>query len=135
MPDTIEIVISIHAPARGATARSASSATSMVIFQSTLPRGERRRSCLLCSGQMYFNPRSREGSDDAASQSCLMFLISIHAPARGATVIFSCSVNGSDISIHAPARGATVFAHMGDIEYRISIHAPARGATQPLCIF
>ena len=34
-----------------------------------------------------------------------------------------------EISIHAPARGATVFARFFSTLYTISIHAPARGAT------
>ena len=58
----VAIMISIHAPARGAT---------MVlilvihppIFQSTLPRGERRDCGVLFLLQSDFNPRSREGSD------------------------------------------------------------------------
>ena len=32
-------------------------------FQSTLPRGERRLVSLQATGQVYFNPRSHEGSD------------------------------------------------------------------------
>ena len=34
-----------------------------VIFQSTLPRGERRRPCKERGALFYFNPRSHEGSD------------------------------------------------------------------------
>ena len=33
------------------------------------------------------------------------------------------------VSIHAPARGATVALGLTPIEYYVSIHAPARGAT------
>ena len=81
-------------------------------------------------------------------------LISIHAPARGATwgaqrgrspsVIFQftplregrLSTSGTktaipSISIHAPARGATGdIAHRDGEQQPISIHAPARGATR-----
>ena len=57
----------------------------------------------------YFNPRSREGSDD---QQLSFFLnsasISIHAPARGATEIAAMIVSRHFISIHVPARGATM---------------------------
>ena len=55
--------------------------------------------------------------------------ISIHAPARGATVNVpdTCCLNV--ISIHAPARGATVFQPPHPALVQISIHAPARGAT------
>ena len=34
------------------------------------------------------------------------------------------------ISIHAPARGATIWIHSGLVIIHISIHAPARGATE-----
>ena len=81
-----------------------------LIFQSTLPRGERLTAgagyvidkkisihapargatvlaCLQRSGSTYFNPRSREGSDQAYSQERGRVKISIHAPARGATLL------------------------------------------------
>ena len=81
-------------------------------FQSTLPRGERLWKRSIKVGHLNFNPRSREGSDNAANniikskkrfQStlprgerrpfgrifCLFAAISIHAPARGATSILS----------------------------------------------
>ena len=52
--------ISIHAPARGAT----HVATNLEQrFQSTLPRGERRYTPEDWQRSLYFNPRSREGSD------------------------------------------------------------------------
>ncbi len=57
-----------------------------LLFQSTLPRGE--RPCTAQGGRSMvpdFNPRSREGSDDILSNTLIIFPISIHAPARGAT--------------------------------------------------
>ena len=78
--------ISIHAPARGATAgswngkwsgedfnpRSREGSDRYFVtfssksheFQSTLPRGERRMTKCVFASQINFNPRSREGSDD-----------------------------------------------------------------------
>ena len=56
--------------------------------------------------------------------------ISIHAPARGATVEYRGSSLRLPISIHAPARGATNIVDNVDRAVNISIHAPARGATQ-----
>ena len=103
-----EFQISIHAPARGATimycpmrtvsrhfnprSREGSDMAKYNVhgghnrFQSTLPRGERR----LCSppkaAHHYFNPRSREGSDGSDfADGIISGIISIHAPARGAT--------------------------------------------------
>ncbi len=55
--------------------------------------------------------------------------ISIHAPARGATVCRGTFYKRIKISIHAPARGATALRDTFDFDVAISIHAPARGAT------
>ena len=63
--------ISIHAPAKGATSFSTSESILSIVFQSTLPRRERRtpaRSKLSLS--RYFNPRSREGSDRMQFPKC-----------------------------------------------------------------
>ena len=54
--------ISIHAPAKGAT-NTLKTNIKDAIFQSTLPRRERRERQQIRFCCMYFNPRSREGSD------------------------------------------------------------------------
>ena len=85
---TFEVtLISIHAPTRGATMTS--DETGMVaIFQSTLPREERR--CMrvrIAAPLCNFNPRSHERSDgDVNKIDCGGSVISIHAPTRGATL-------------------------------------------------
>ena len=56
---------------------------------------------------LNFNPRSREGSDGACPPGRARETISIHAPARGATVYHGVKTKDGYISIHAPARGAT----------------------------
>ena len=106
----------------------------MLVFQSTLPRGERP-----CRG------RRHSGGPH----------VSIHAPARGATL---CGPDGAPmhtVSIHAPARGATLCqpaferpqqfqstlprgerrmpGAKPEIPDQVSIHAPARGATKASC--
>ena len=59
-------------------------------------------------GYVYFNPRSRTGSDfETQINETATKAISIHAPARGATVMDKEFIQLFDISIHAPARGAT----------------------------
>ena len=58
-----EPCISIHAPAKGATACKRSLSLCAAAFQSTLPRRERLRAVCRLISQSYFNPRSREGSD------------------------------------------------------------------------
>ena len=55
--------------------------------------------------------------------------VSIHAPARGATVAEVCAALSTPVSIHAPARGATRPRRRRQGRGRVSIHAPARGAT------
>ena len=101
--------ISIHAPARGATSLANAKAcadqfqstlprgerprkrvcfTVLLLFQSTLPRGERRAKAPdTRKFTTYFNPRSREGSDAATLDGTASDVISIHAPARGATMV------------------------------------------------
>ena len=58
-----ELIISIHAPAKGAT----------------------RPNHLHRTDHVYFNPRSREGSDSIKERVAKDMIISIHAPAKGAT--------------------------------------------------
>ena len=101
-------VVSIHAPAWGATA--AELASSMVTlmfqstrprgarqgprisplvvtrFQSTRPRGARHGSGISASELQRFNPRARVGRDaDLERRVMQARVVSIHAPAWGAT--------------------------------------------------
>ena len=126
---------------------------SLYAFQSTLPRGERPNPRCFIKWKRLFQSTLPRGERHVYSWDARIFFdISIHAPARGATLIHnSCDVflfnfnprsrEGSDatlrflgclyrkISIHAPARGATSFSPQYPILSPISIHAPARGAT------
>ena len=103
--------ISIHAPTRGATTfpgtfrstynyfnpRSHEGSDMIApydwqllqVFQSTLPRGERLLMFCLIVPLLNFNPRSHEGSDILPVPPPAAVSISIHAPTRGATVIYS----------------------------------------------
>ena len=56
-------------------------------------------------------------------------LISIHAPAKGATICGTMLCSDVNISIHAPAKGATAIKLTTRVKVLISIHAPAKGAT------
>ena len=103
--------ISIHAPARGATRFSGSSRTRCADFN---PRSREGSDTFPLRHEIFwmdFNPRSREGSDkDIQSAIEAVKKISIHAPARGATVLRGTTMPAAlFISIHAPARGATSF--------------------------
>ena len=98
-----------------------------------------------------FNPRTRTGCDTRRLPAPGQQRVSIHAPARGATPVFSflnsCprfqsthphgvrhplphhALRCLRVSIHAPARGATHHGEDDGNGKRVSIHAPARGAT------
>ena len=80
-------------------------------FQSTRPRGAR-----LCRGW-----------DEARRE-----IVSIHAPAWGATHGFQPGCARLVVSIHAPAWGATCRGGQARSTSRVSIHAPAWGATAGL---
>ena len=141
--------ISIHAPARGATPVILSGLKHSIIFQSTLPRGE-RHNFLSVNPLLFwnFNPRSREGSDCFQISTFGTISISIHAPARGATLfrhglrkqwlLFQSTLPrgerhdpnrlwmfDSSISIHAPARGATTTQIIND-HYIINFNPRSR---------
>ena len=79
-------LISIHAPARGATIKSLLQIAPYLIFQSTLPRGERRQilnnTVITTLFQSTLPRGERPGFDIYGNPSGI---ISIHAPARGAT--------------------------------------------------
>ena len=120
--------ISIHAPAKGATChtgrpvkgsndfnpRSREGSDEMIgarsrlpTFQSTLPRRERPVKKVSLPLMLHFNPRSREGSDPRRTPGGPSPQISIHAPAKGATLRGRIREKFGSISIHAPAKGAT----------------------------
>ena len=70
----------------GSDGISSGESSGMFMFQSTLPRRERRSSHLAdCKWFHCFNPRSREGSDKNEIEEVEDFIVSIHAPAKGAT--------------------------------------------------
>ena len=78
-------LISIHAPARGATA-DFSKSLKEAVFQSTLPRGERRKGRVIRWKALLFQSTLPRGERHTRSISSKPFnRISIHAPARGAT--------------------------------------------------
>ena len=123
-----DVIISIHAPTRGATDIEYSNGI-IVEFQSTLPREERRLWWWCFWWHSNFNPRSHERSDKFSSKILIIQWISIHAPTRGATYYTLCISNDKAISIHAPTRGATEADLSLFLNLEISIHAPTRGAT------
>ena len=124
------------------------------VFQSTLPRRERRENqvCGLVFAVNDFNPRSREGSDDFILHSFTAVCYfnprsregsdtappvkAIHntpfqstLPRRERRSHQSTKDTSPKISIHAPAKGATSCSINMQDGCSISIHAPAKGAT------
>ena len=123
--------ISIHAPARGATRNGDRETNASGNFNPRSREGSDKNAGGHVLAELHFNPRSREGSDALHFVLRHMIHISIHAPARGATslasallvaVIFQSTLPRGErissrrlrtctISIHAPARGATSSHH------------------------
>ena len=144
--------VSIHAPARGATRRNLlrivrrtrfnpraregrdadrrEQVQQQYMFQSTRPRGARLAGIFAFKRSFCFNPRAREGRD--------LFInlmrrqprkVSIHAPARGATL---CRVHASLSNKFQSTRPRGARQPRDVAVWRlntVSIHAPARGAT------
>ncbi len=77
-----------------------------------------------------FNPRTREGCDVFGSRSTSFSIISIHAPARGATIAYPLAICGNPYFNPRTREGCDIIrAAVLPGDGAISIHAPARGAT------
>ena len=108
-PSSAPVVVSIHAPARGATIAVLARQFHNTLFQSTRPRGAR----LLPLARPV-----RRG------------VVSIHAPARGATGLKDGAARVQNTFQSTRPRGARrQWWHIAVLKARVSIHAPARGAT------
>ena len=121
-------------------------------FQSTHPQGVRPGNAAMIANAQKFQSTHPQGVRLYWPWFALWTKsVSIHAPARGATLLCYDSIQCLVVSIHAPARGATVWLPssvaapwcfnprtrkgcdlikaMQERLNRVSIHAPARGAT------
>ena len=123
-------IISIHAPARGATQCNEPGRHNRPEFQSTLPRGERHGSQNHGKTPSYFNPRSREGSD--LSFARLTPINSNFNPrSREGSDLGKARTTEYVVYFNPRSRegsddSCTISAITASA---ISIHAPARGAT------
>ena len=145
--------VSIRAPARGATHNPAGRAMRRQCFNSRSREGSDGERATTPAMTRGFNSRSREGSDRRVWAVALMVaLVSIRAPARGATqsgrachaaAMFQFALPRGErplppvwgrlfveVSIRAPARGATDNIADAARVLAVSIRAPARGATR-----
>ena len=119
--------ISIHAPPRGATAR-ADALVDVVEFQFTPLREGRLGTFTGTSCRMDFNSRPSARGDSLKSAGTAQYLISIHAPPRGATTAGMLSWTRRNFNSRPSARGDG-FGVCDGKGVGISIHAPPRGAT------
>ena len=78
--------ISIHAPAKGATITHACHLLERIYFNPRSREGSDSIYKVLQFFHSNFNPRSREGSDGKPNKRNIIKFISIHAPAKGATL-------------------------------------------------
>ena len=102
----VDLLISIHAPPRGATCYTPTA------IQSTA----------------NFNSRPSARGDNRRSERSAKIEISIHAPPRGATRRATTAVLGADFNSRPSARGDVRCSWLKSSS-SISIHAPPRGAT------
>ena len=99
--------ISIHAPARGATPERQCVYGDVCISIHAPARGATGQKSRRRKKHKHFNSRPCERGDQEAWAEYRYKPISIHAPARGATHAPKAQLVTGRISIHAPARGAT----------------------------
>ena len=141
--------VSIHAPARGAT--SARERPGLAAgFNPRARTGRDTSQLLLKPKYLQFQSTRPHGARRAAERLPCFERVSIHAPARGATLMMPVTITAwlfqstrphgarrgqihlsanEQVSIHAPARGATYRGFLSASWPGVSIHAPARGAT------
>ena len=120
--------VSIHAPARGGDGQSGHCWHGWEVFQSTPPHGGRLRCPLLDCTIHCFNPRPRTGGRRTGWPIIVPTTTFQSTPPHGgATRVRPAHVHRQRVSIHAPARGATLPARDTGRRAGVSIHAPARG--------
>ena len=83
--DTGQQLISIHAPAWGATLTLDTKNNMQTISIHAPAWGATGSAALITAVRAHFNPRTRMGCDGAADGQFAVGFISIHAPAWGAT--------------------------------------------------
>ena len=101
------VAVSIHVPARGTTTCCRQERFEGG-FQSTFPRGERRKKEFYYTRCKCFNPRSREGNDSASMVPATIKSAFQSTFPRGErpTKILVANTSAA-VSIHVPARGTT----------------------------
>ena len=109
-PEAIEYSrVSIHAPARGATALPPAWNGTLIVSIHAPARGATRRRADADVEPRGFNPRARTGRDSRGQYESLSHSVSIHAPARGATCWHGQSASSAMFQSTRP-HGARLYA-------------------------
>ena len=120
---------------RGVRRPSMLARASFPAFQSTHPRGVRRGVYIPRQrAWLGFNPRTRVGCDERTRVRPLLQVGFQSTHPRGVRLLFHVLTQLPFlVSIHAPAWGATADAYLVPRGLWVSIHAPAWGATPTDC--
>ena len=123
-------VVSIHAPARGAT-RQRHITQILLQFQSTLPHGERHTDQMNIWDTTSFNPRSRTGSDTGFRSLKIQAGLFQSTLPHGERRTFLVMTWFDSYGFNPRSRTGSDSPHNCYREKypHVSIHAPARGAT------
>ena len=125
--DIVDFAVSIHAPARGATAVG-SPCCAARLFQSTRPQGARPHFLRVRCCLERFNPRARKGRDNASYTS--RFNICCFNPrARKGRDLAPMRFMVVGMFQSTRPQGARPLDALLGLQAAVSIHAPARGAT------
>ena len=101
------LIVSIHAPTRGATSSRKRSRAGFPVSIHAPTRGATTPQSRATTNQESFDPRPHARGDLGEPPGRADDGVSIHAPTRGATAPLDRAGVGDGVSIHAPTRGAT----------------------------
>ena len=122
--------ISIHTPAKGVTAVLPAIPADADYFNPHSREGsDDRVGCIGCA-LADFNPHSREGSD-LYLQARVSEQVHFNPHSREGSDETQTSTRAlpKQISIHTPAKGVTKIVWVAKLRLSISIHTPAKGVT------
>ncbi len=123
-------IISIHAPARGATGAGSQTDLNQLLFQSTPPRGGRLEAPVICLWSTVFQSTPpRGGRHLGRIYPPHRRVISIHAPARGATQSLQISFP-QRLFQSTPPRGGRLCKRHSASGVRTFQSTPPRGGRQ-----
>ena len=103
----IQIVVSIHAPTRGATTNKPAKGLCHKVSIHAPTRGATLMPTITMTANMFQSTRPHGARLQKEFNSNFSKLVSIHAPTRGATGCGRFETPKRNVSIHAPTRGAT----------------------------